>query len=148
MGVVDRIFRPNPQESRGGEVHNVESPSPLGRRGEIMSEARFDIIDQRLERIEVRLDRFDERLDGFDERMARFDERMDRMDMRMDRMESGILALTASMARIEDALPHIATKEDVAQAKLYATKSQRAMVASIVAAGIAVAGGSARLWPA
>ena len=130
MGVVDRIFRPNPQESRGGEVHNVESPSPLGRRGEIMSEARFDIIDQRLERIEVRLDRFDERLDGFDERMARFDERMDRMDMRMDRMdgrmdrmESSILALTASMARIEDALPHIATKEDVAQAKLYATKS-------------------------
>ena len=120
-----------------------------------MSEARFDIIDQRLERIEVRLDRFDERLDGFDERMARFDERMDRMDMRMDRMdgrmdrmESGILALTASMARIEDALPHIATKEDVARAKLYATKSQRAMVASIVAAGIAVAGGSARLWPA
>ena len=92
-----------------------------------MSEARFDIIDQRLDRIEVR---------------------MDRMDGRMDRMESNILAITASTARIEGALPHIATKEDVAEAKLYATKSQRAMVASIVAAGIAVAGLPAKLWPA
>ena len=125
-----------------------------------MSEARFDIIDQRLDRVDERLDgvdqrldrmderfdRMDERFDRMDERMDRMDGRMDRMDGRMDRMESNILAITASTARIEGALPHLATKEDVVEAKLYATKSQRAMVVSMVAAGVAVAGVVARLW--
>ena len=106
-----------------------------------MSEARFDAIDQRF-------DHMDERFDRMDERFDRMDERMDRMDGRMDRMESNILAITASTAKIEGALPHIATKEDVAEAKLYATKSQWAMVGSIVAAGVAIAGVLARLWPA
>ena len=64
--------------------------------------------------------------------------RFDIIDQPMDRTESNILAIRASMARLEGALPHIATKEDVAEAKLHEMKSQRAMVASIVAAGIAL----------
>ncbi len=77
-----------------------------------MTEAQFDIIDQRLERV-----------------------------------EPNIVAIRASLARIEGAFPHFATKEDVAEAMLHATKSQRAMVASIVAAGIAVASVAAMTWP-
>ena len=102
-----------------------------------MSEARFDTIDidERFERMDVRMDRMDVRMD-------------DRMDRCMERIESNLLAITESTARIEGALPHIATKEDVAEAKLYATKSQRAMVASIIAAGVAIGGVVARLWPA
>ena len=74
--------------------------------------------------------------------------RFDIIDQPMDRTESNILAIRASMARLEGALPHIAAKEDVAEAMLHATKSQRAMVASIVAPGIAVAGVAAILGPA
>ena len=74
--------------------------------------------------------------------------RFDTIDQRMDRMEPNILAITASLTRIEGALPHIATKEDVAEAMLCATKSHRAMVASIVAAGVAVASVAAVLSPA
>ena len=82
-----------------------------------MSEARFDIIDQRFDHM---------------------DERFDRMDERMDRMESNLLALRESLARIENALPNLATKDDVAEAMLYARKSHRAMDVSIVAAGVAI----------
>ena len=73
--------------------------------------------------------------------------RLDIIDQRLDRVEPNIVAIRASLARIEGALPHFATKEDVAEAMLQVTKSQRTMVASIVAASIAVASVAAILWP-
>ena len=74
--------------------------------------------------------------------------RFDIIDQRSEAMESNIVALTASLARIERAFSHSATKEDVTEIMLYAAKSQRAMIGSIVAACIAVAGVAAMLWPA
>lgn len=58
----------------------------------------------------------------------------------MDRMESNLLALRESLARIENALPNLATKDDAMEAMPYARKSRRAMDVSIVAAGVAMGG--------
>ena len=73
--------------------------------------------------------------------------RFDIIDQRQERVEPNIVAIRASLARIESALPHSATKKDMAEVMLHATKSRRAMVVSIVAAGIAVASAAAIFWP-
>ena len=69
------------------------------------------------------------------------------IDQRLERVEPNIVANRASLARIESALPHFATRKDMADVLLHATKPRRGMVVSIFAAGIAVASVAAIFWP-
>jgi len=73
-------------------------------------------------------------------------DRLDRIERGIEKIQEDLSALRESVGRIEGNLPHLATKEEVEQAKHQATKAQYSVFVSIIAVLTAVASLITRLW--